>query len=129
MDNKIKAGIAIAIILLVAIVAYSFINETNDIANQLSQLTDSFDYSKEPMTIWDPHKKEYSFDQNISSANGNDYKDISIDILMFKDGKSLYNHTSTINSTNEGSFNLKFTEKLNEEPDEFYYNVTKATEI
>lgn len=129
MDNKIKAGIALAIIVLVAVIGFSFINESNNVVNQLSPLTESFDYSMEPMTTWDDSKKEYSFNQNISSANGKDYKDITIDILMYNDGKSLDKHTSTINSTEDGSFNLKFTQRLEGEPDEFYYNVTKATEI
>lgn len=129
MDNKYKISIIIAVIVLIGVIAFVSINESNDITNQLSPLGDNFDFSSEPVISWNEKTKEYSFKQNISSLNGTDYKDIGIRIIFYKDGRNIDNYTSTINQSQNGKFNLEFTSKLPQEPDEFYYDVYQASEI
>lgn len=129
MDNKYKISIIIAVIVLIGVIAFVSINESNDITNQLSPLGDNFDFSSEPVISWNEKTKEYSFKQNISSLNGTDYKDIGIRIIFYKDGRNIDNYTSTINQSQNGKFNLEFTSKLPQEPDEFYYDVYQASEV
>ncbi len=129
MDNKYKISIIIAVIVLIGVIAFVSINESNDITNQLSPLGDDFDFSSEPVISWNERTKEYSFKQNISSLNGTDYKDIGIRIIFYKDGRNIDNYTSTINQSQNGKFNLEFTSKLPQEPDEFYYDVYQASEV
>lgn len=129
MDNKYKISIIIAVIVLIGVIAFVSINESNDITNQLSPLGDDFDFSSEPVISWNEKTKEYSFKQNISSLNGTDYKDIGIRIIFYKDGRNIDNYTSTINQSQNGKFNLEFTSKLPQEPDEFYYDVYQASEV
>ena len=92
-------------------------------------MTDLFDYSIEPDTSWNEDDNEYSFSQSISSVNGKDYKNIDIKVNFYKDNKLLDSYESKINSTRDAKFKLKFTKKLSEEPDAFYYDVISATEV
>ena len=48
---------------------------------------------------------------------------------FYKDNNLLDSYESKIGSTKDGKFNLKFTKKLSEEPDAFYYDVISATEV
>ena len=126
MDKKYIAMIAV-IVAILAIGAFLVINYSS--IPESSEMTDLFDYSIEPDTSWNSDKNEYSFSQSISSVNGKDYKDIGIKVNFYKDNKLLDSYESKINSTKDAKFNLKFTKKLSEEPDAFYYDVVSATEI
>ena len=101
----------------------------NTFIPESSPQTDLFDYSIEPTTDWNSAKKEYSFTQSIKSVNGKDYKDIDIKVNFYKGNDLIGSHDSKINSTDDGKFNLNFTQKLREEPDAFYYDVVSATEV
>ena len=124
MDKKYIAMIAI-IIAVLAIGAYLAINDSS--IPESSEMTDLFDYSIEPDTSWNEDEDEYSFSQSISSVNGKEYKNIDIKVNFYKDNNLLDSYESKINSTKEGKFNLKFTKKLSQEPDAFYYDVISAT--
>ena len=126
MDKKYIAMIAI-IIAVLAIGAYLAINDSS--IPESSEMTDLFDYSIEPDTSWNEDEDEYSFSQSISSVNGKEYKNIDIKVNFYKDNNLLDSYESKINSTKEGKFNLKFTKKLSQEPDAFYYDVISATEV
>ena len=126
MDKKYIVMIAI-IITVLAIGAFLVIN--NSSIPESSEMTDLFDYSIEPDTSWNQDKNEYSFSQSISSVNGKDYKNIDIKVNFYKDNKLLDSYESKINSTRDAKFKLKFTKKLSEEPDAFYYDVINATEV
>ena len=126
MDKKYIVMIAI-IIAVLAIGAFLVIN--NSSIPESSEMTDLFDYSIEPDTSWNEDENEYSFSQSISSVNGKDYKNIDIKVNFYKDNKLLDSYESKINRTENGKFNLKFTKKLSEEPDAFYYDVISATEV
>lgn len=129
MDKNMKITIVIGIIIVIAVMGLALINENNNPKTQVSELTDSFDYSSMPDTTWDNNTKTYTFDQNISSANGKDYKDITMSIIFYKDNVKINNYTKNIAETENGTFNLNFSTKLQEEPDEFYYDVQKASEV
>ena len=126
MDKKYIAMIAI-IIAVLAIGAYLAINDSS--IPESSEMTDLFDYSIEPDTSWNEDEDEYWFSQSISSVNGKEYKNIDIKVNFYKDNNLLDSYESKINSTKEGKFNLKFTKKLSQEPDAFYYDVISATEV
>ena len=126
MDKKYIVMIAI-IVAVIAIGAFLVIN--NSSIPESSEMTDLFDYSIEPDTSWNQDKNEYSFSQSISSVNGKDYKNIDIKVNFYKDNKLLDSYESKINSTKDAKFKLKFTKKLSEEPDAFYYDVISATEV
>ena len=126
MDKKYIVMIAI-IIAVLAIGAFLVIN--NSSIPESSEMTDLFDYSIEPDTSWNEDENEYSFSQSISSVNGKDYKNIDIKVNFYKDNKLLDSYESKINSTKDAKFKLKFTKKLSEEPDAFYYDVISATEV
>ena len=83
----------------------------------------------EPITSWNADKNEYSFNQSIKSVNGKDYKNIEIKVNFYKGNNLLGTYDSKIDSTKDGKFELKFTKKLSEEPDAFYYDVVNATEV
>ena len=85
MDKNLKITIVIGIIIAIAVIGLALINESNNAKTQVSPLTDSFDYSSMPITTWDNNTKTYTFDQNISSVNGKDYKDITMSIIFYKD--------------------------------------------
>lgn len=127
MDKKLTILISVAIIAAVIIGLYLAFGE--EYIPESSQLSDLFDYSIEPTTNWNENKKEYSFSQTIKSVNGKDYKDIGIRINFYKSNELIGSYDSTINATKDGKFNLKFTKKLSEEPDAFYYDITGATEV
>lgn len=126
MDKKYIA-MAVMIIAVLGVGALLIIN--NSSIPESSEMTDLFDYSIKPDTSWNDDEKEYSFSQSISTANGKDYKNIDIKVNFYKDNNLLDSHESKIDSTKDGKFNLKFTKKLSEEPDAFYYDVISATEV
>lgn len=128
MDKKSIAFIALIVVILIMIGGY-LISSQNSIESQISELTGSFDFSNEPVTSWDGSTHEYKFKQNVKTSDHKEFKDISMDILFYKGGKLLDTKTIDINQTSNGAFELDFNAKLDEEPDEFYYNVTSATEI
>lgn len=127
MDKKITIVIIAVIMAVVAIGA--FLGFANTFIPESSELTDLFDYSIQPTTNWNPEKKEYSFNQSISSVDGKDYNNIDIKVNFYKDNNLLDSYESKINNTEEGRFNLNFTKKLSQEPDAFYYDVVSATEV
>ena len=129
MDKNLKITIVIGIIIAIAVIGLALINESNNAKTQVSPLTDIFDYSSMPITTWDNNTKTYTFDQNISSVNGKDYKDITMSIIFYKDNVKINNYTENIAATENGTFNLNFSTNLQDEPDEFYYDVQKATEV
>ena len=126
MDKKY---IAMAVIIIAVLAVGALLITNNSAIPESSEMTDLFDYSIEPDTSWDDDKNEYSFSQSISSVNGKDYKNIDIKVNFYKDNTLLESHESKIDSTKDSKFNLKFTEKLSEEPNAFYYDVTSATEV
>lgn len=128
MDKKSIAFIALIVVILIMIGGY-LISSQNSIESQISELTGNFDFSNEPVTSWDGSTHEYKFKQNVKTSDNKDFKDIRMDILFYKGGKLLDTKTIDINQTSNGAFELDFNAKLDEEPDEFYYNVTSATEI
>ena len=125
MDKKYIVMI-VAIIAVLAIVG--FFAYSNFSHPESSEQTELFDYSIEPTTSWNADKKEYSFSQSISSVNGKDYKNIDIKVNFYKGNELIGSHDSKIDNTTNGKFNLKFNQKLSEEPDAFYYDVISATE-
>ena len=127
MDKKLSIAIIIIIAAIVAIGA--FLAFGNNPIPESSQQTDLFDYSIQPSVNWNDERKEYSFNQTISSVNGKDYKNIDIKVNFYKGNELLDSYESKIDSTKDGKFNLKFTKKLSEEPDAFYYDVISATEV
>ena len=127
MDKKLSIAIIIAIVAVLAIAAFFALN--NSFIPESSQQTDLFDYSIEPVTSWNSDKKEYSFSQSISSVDGKDYKNIDIKVNFYRNNNLLDSYDSKIDSTKDGKFNLKFTKKLSQEPDAFYYDVISATEV
>lgn len=127
MDKKITIVIIAIIMAVVAIGA--FLGFANTFIPESSELTDLFDYSIQPTTNWNPDKKEYSFTQSISSADGKDYRNIDIKVNFYKNSNLLDSYESKIDRTKEGKFNLNFTQKLSEEPDAFYFDVISATEV
>ncbi|WP_295622473.1 hypothetical protein [uncultured Methanobrevibacter sp.] len=120
------------IVMIVAIIAVlaigGFFAYSNFSHPESSEQTELFDYSIEPTTSWNADKKEYSFSQSISSVNGKDYKNIDIKVNFYKGNELIGSHDSKIDNTTNGKFNLKFNQKLSEEPDAFYYDVISATE-
>ena len=128
MDKKIMIGVIAVIITIVGAGAFLAFNNSN-MFKETYPLTDSFDYSIEPITNWNKNTKEFSFEQTISSVNGNDYKDIKMNIEFYKNGQLYDTHEINVKNTTDGKFNVNFTAKLNEEPDELYYNVISATEV
>lgn len=128
MDKKSIAFIALIAVVLIAIGGYVLSN-TNSIESQISDITASFDFSSEPVTSWDAGTQEYKFKQNVKTFDNKEFKDISMDILFYKDGDLLDTKTVDIDKTNGGAFELDFNVKLDKEPDAFYYNVTHATEL
>lgn len=127
LDKKYTIAMITAIVAVIAIGAFMAFGNMS--IPESSELTDLFDYSIEPSTSWNADKKEYSFSQSISSTNGKDYRNIEIQVNFYKDNKLLDSYDSKINSTENGKFDLKFTKKLSEEPDAFYYDVINATEV
>lgn len=127
MERKITIVMIAVIVAVLAIGAYFGLANTS--IPESSPLTDLFDYSIEPTTDWNSAKKEYSFTQSIKSVNGKDYKDIDIKVNFYKGNELIGSYDSKINSTEDGKFNLNFTQKLKEEPDAFYYDVVSATEV
>ena len=113
MERKITIVMIAVIVAVLAIGAYFGLANTS--IPESSPLTDLFDYSIEPTTDW--------------SVNGKDYKGIDIKVNFYKGNELIGSHDSKINSTEDGKFNLNFTQKLREEPDAFYYDVVSATEV
>lgn len=128
MDKRIIAFIALIALIAIMIGGY-VISSSNSVESQISDITGSFDFSSEPVTSWDEDTHEYKFNQNVKTFDKKEFKDISMDILFYKNGKLLDTKTVDINQTKSGSFELDFNAKLDEEPDQFYYNVTSATEL
>ncbi|MDO5828109.1 MAG: hypothetical protein Q4Q19_07605 [Methanobrevibacter sp.] len=128
MDKRIIAFIALIAVIVIMIGGY-VISSSNSVESQISDITGSFDFSSEPVTSWDEDTHEYKFNQNVKTFDKKEFKDISMDILFYKNGKLLDTKTVDINQTKSGSFELDFNAKLDEEPDQFYYNVTSATEL
>ncbi len=128
MDKRIIAFIALIAIVAIMIGGY-VISSSNSVESQISDITGSFDFSSEPVTSWDEDTNEYKFNQNVKTFDKKEFKDISLDILFYKNGKLLDTETVDINQTKSGSFEIDFKTKLDEEPDQFYYNVTSATEL
>ena len=128
MDKRIIAFIALIAVIVIMIGGY-VISSSNSVESQISDITGSFDFSSEPVTSWDEDTHEYKFNQNVKTFDKKEFKDISMDILFYKNGKILDTKTVDINQTKSGSFELDFNAKLDEEPDQFYYNVTSATEL
>ena len=128
MDKRIIAFIALIAIVATMIGGY-VISSSNSVESQISDITGSFDFSSEPVTSWDEDTNEYKFNQNVKTFDKKEFKDISLDILFYKNGKLLDTETVDINQTKSGSFEIDFKTKLDEEPDQFYYNVTSATEL
>ena len=128
MDKRIIAFIALIAVIVMMIGGY-VISSSNSVESQISDITGSFDFSSEPVTSWDEDTHEYKFNQNVKTFDKKEFKDISMDILFYKNGKLLDTKTVDINQTKSGSFELDFNAKLDEEPDQFYYNVTSATEL
>ena len=127
MDKKYTIAMIAVIVAVIAIGAFFAFNNFSH--PESSAETDLFDFSIYPATSWDADKKEYSFSQSISSVNGKDYKNIDIKVDFYKDNTLLDSYNTKINSTKDGKFPLKFKQKLKEEPDAFYYDVTSATEV
>ncbi len=73
--------------------------------------------------------KIYSFNQNISSVNGEEYNTINLKVIFYKDNEKLGSHIYLIDKTENGKFNLNFTKELPEEPDSVYYDVLSFTEV
>ena len=128
MDKRIIAFIALIAVIVIMIGGY-VISSSNSVESQISDITGSFDFSSEPVTSWDEDTHEYKFNQNVKTFDKKEFKDISMDILFYKNGKLLDTKTVDINQTKSGSFELDFNAKLDEEPDQFYYNVTSATAL
>lgn len=128
MDKRIIAFIALIAVIVIMIGGY-VISSSNSVESQISDITGRFDFSSEPVTSWDEDTHEYKFNQNVKTFDKKEFKDISMDILFYKNGKLLDTKTVDINQTKSGSFELDFNAKLDEEPDQFYYNVTSATEL
>ncbi len=128
MDKRIIAFIALIAVIVIMIGGY-VISSSNSVESQISDITGSFEFSSEPVTSWDEDTHEYKFNQNVKTFDKKEFKDISMDILFYKNGKLLDTKTVDINQTKSGSFELDFNAKLDEEPDQFYYNVTSATEL
>ena len=128
MDKRIIAFIALIAVIVIMIGGY-VISSSNSVESQISDITGSFDFSSEPVTSWDEDTHEYKFNQNVKTFDKKEFKDISMDILFYKNGKLLDTKTVDINQTKSGSIELDFNAKLDEEPDQFYYNVTSATEL
>ena len=128
MDKRIIAFIALIALIAIMIGGY-VISSSNSVESQISDITGSFDFSCEPVTSWDANTQEYKFNQKVKTFDKKEFKDISLDILFYKNGKLLDTETVDINQTKGGSFEIDFNKKLDEEPDQFYYNVTSATEL
>jgi hypothetical protein len=128
MDKRIIAFIALIALIAIMIGGY-VISSSNSVESQISDITGSFDFSSKPVTSWDANTQEYKFNQKVKTFDKKEFKDISLDILFYKNGKLLDTETVDINQTKGGSFEIDFNKKLDEEPDQFYYNVTSATEL
>lgn len=128
MDKKILIGIIVVIVAVIGAGLFLAFNDSN-MTKDISPLTSSFDYSMDPITEWNKSTKEFSFEQEISSVNGNDYKDIKMNIEFYSGGQPFDTHEVTVDSTENGKFKVNFTEKLDSEPEEIYYDVISATEV
>ena len=128
MDKRIIAFIALIALIAIIIGGY-VISSSNSVESQISDITGSFDFSSEPVTSWDANTQEYKFNQKVKTFDKKEFKDISLDILFYKNGKLLDTETVDIDQTKDGSFEIDFNKKLDEEPDQFYYNVTSSTEL
>lgn len=123
MKKILIVSIVVVIVILVA-VGYYFMPYYQLNIPDVTEDTVLFDYSSEPITNWNENAHEYRFHQKITSFNKQDLKNISIDIIFYKDGKQMGIESNDINEIENGAFDLDFTTKLDAEPDEFYYNVT-----
>ena len=127
MDRKYTIAMIAVIVAVVAIGGYFAIS--NFTVPESSPSTDLFDFSSQPATSWNTEKKEYSFSQTVASVNGKDYRNIDVKVNFYKGNNLLDSYSTKIDSTKNGKFNLKFNQKLSEEPDAFYYDVISATEV
>ena len=127
MDRKVLIGITIVIVAVLCVGAYMYFGTGNSM-KEVSPLTESFDFSVEPINNWDENNKELTFKQDVKSINGKDYKNIKMNIEFYKEGKLIDTQEINVNNTTNGKFHIEFTKKLQEEPEEFYYNVIEATE-
>ena len=96
MDKRIIAFIALIAIVAIMIGGY-VISSSNSVESQISDITGSFDFSSEPVTSWDEDTNEYKFNQNVKTFDKKEFKDISLDILFYKNGKLLDTETVDIN--------------------------------
>ena len=92
--------------------------------DDITEFTNLFDYSNEAVINWNEKTHEFKYNHNISSIDNQDFENINIDIIFYNNGKQIGIESNKINKTEDGSFNLNFTKKLNSQPDAFYYNVT-----
>ncbi len=128
MNKKIIIGAIALIMIIFAIILLSNSFNANYIPEN-PEYTALFDFSNEPVTSWNEEKKEYSFNQNISSVNGEEYNTINLKVIFYKDNEKLGSHIYLIDKTENGKFNLNFTKELPEEPDSVYYDVLSFTEV
>ena len=123
--NKIFIVIVALIFIILAVIGLNILpffdfNAPDDI----TEFTDLFDYSSKPVTNWNENSHEYKFHQKITSINNQKLENAHIDIIFYNHGKLIGIESDDINKTDNGTFDLDFTIKLDCEPDTFYYNVT-----
>lgn len=90
----------------------------------ITEFTDLFDYSSQPITNWNGNSHEFKFHQKITSVDGQNIENASVDVLFYSHNRQIAVQSSEIDKLENGSFDLDFTIKLDSEPDAFYYNVT-----
>ncbi|WP_297982167.1 hypothetical protein [uncultured Methanobrevibacter sp.] len=129
MDKKIIYLLIAIAVIVVAAAGFSATSNNDTYSLENPELTGAFDFSATPTTDWNSENKELNFKQTISTEDGKDYKDIDMKVVFYKGGKLLDEKTINIDKTNDGAFDLDFKVKLQEEPDEFYYDVISAEEV
>lgn len=123
--NKILTIFIVVVIIILVMAGLNIIPYFDFYApNDITEFTDLFDYSAEPITEWNDSSHEFKFNQKITSFDNEDFKDINIDLLFYNHGKLIGTKSNKINQTEHGDFDLDFIIKLDSQPDAFYYNVT-----
>ena len=122
--NKILIVLVTILIIILVVAGYYLISSSENNLPNITDETALFDYSNEPVTNWNENSHEYKFHQKITSINNQKLENAHIDIIFYNHGKLIGIESDDINKTDNGTFDLDFTIKLDCEPDTFYYNVT-----
>ncbi|MBR5503312.1 MAG: hypothetical protein IKV87_02530 [Methanobrevibacter sp.] len=91
-------------------------------------LNENFNSSSDINTSWDEENKKITFNKQFKTNNGEDYKDVIVQVDIYK-GSTLLKSVNITNDTHDLVLDVNGEFELSEEPDDYKFTIIDGFEL